>query len=94
MPTTTIRLDPGLKARLTRLAKRSGQSPHSVMLSAIEELVSREERRESFLDEAEARWADFQKNRMGLPFAEVEDWLLATAEGRPAVLPPARKLRR
>lgn len=48
MSTTTLRLPDDLKARIARLAKRSGKAPYSIMLEAIAQKVEEEELRASF----------------------------------------------
>lgn len=95
MSTTTIRLDPKLKQRVARVAKQTGTSAHSLMVSAIEEVVARTERRTAFLDESEARAAEFDKTGRGVPWGEVNAWLGARLErGEKTEAPRARRLRK
>ena len=95
MPTTTIRLDPKLKQRVSRLAKQSGTSPHSLMVGAIEEVVARTERREAFLQEAEARSAEFDRTGRGVPWTEVSEWLDARLiRGEKVAAPRVQRLRK
>src|SRR5580693_7278136 len=62
---TSLKLPKTLKIRITRLAKRAGESPHAFMLRLLEEQVQAVERFEQFL--AEARQADerMQEGRIG-----------------------------
>jgi predicted transcriptional regulator len=53
--TTTIKLPPKLKARVTALARKTGRSTHSFIVEAVERLASHEEKMQSFVTEALAR---------------------------------------
>ena len=95
MSTTTIRLDPKLKQRVSRVAKQTGTSAHNLMVSAIEEVVSRTEKRAAFLEEAEVRSAEFDRTGRGVPWSEVKDWLEARLGRGEKVDPPrVRRLRK
>jgi predicted transcriptional regulator len=52
MTTTTLKLSPELKKRISRLAKESGRTAHAFMVQAIEREAVREERMRSFVREA------------------------------------------
>lgn len=95
MSTTTIRIDPKLKQRIARVAKQTGTSAHSLMVGAIEEVVARTEKRAAFLEEAEARSAEFDRTGRGVPWTEVSDWLEARlVRGEKVEMPRARRLRK
>ncbi len=49
---TTLKLPEKLKARVARIAKESGRSPHGVMVEAIEREVERTERYRRFVKDA------------------------------------------
>ena len=51
---TTLKLPEKLKARVARIAKESGRSPHGVMVEAIEREVDRTERYRQFVKDAQA----------------------------------------
>lgn len=51
---TTLKLPEKLKARIARIAKESGRSPHGVMVEAIEREVDRTERYRRFVKDAQA----------------------------------------
>jgi len=51
---TTLKLPEKLKARIARIAKESGRSPHGVMVEAIERDVDRTERYRQFVKDAQA----------------------------------------
>jgi predicted transcriptional regulator len=50
--TATIKLSRQLKARIARLAKTTGKTPHAFMLDALERQTAREEQLQSFVQEA------------------------------------------
>jgi len=78
---TSLKLPKTLKTRITRLAKRAGESPHAFMLRLLEEQVQATERFEQFL--AEARQADkrMQEGGIGYLAADVHEYLEARATG-------------
>jgi predicted DNA-binding protein len=84
---TSLKLPKKLKTRITRLAKRAGESPHAFMLRLLEEQVQATERFEQFL--AEARQADerMQEGGIGYAAADVHGYLGAKATGRKAIRP-------
>ena len=84
---TSLKLPKTLKTRITRLAKRAGESPHAFMLRLLEEQVQAAERFEQFL--AEARQADehMQECRTGYASADVHRYLEAAVKGRKAARP-------
>ena len=84
---TSLKLPKTLKARITRLAKRAGESPHAFMLRLLDEQVQATERFEEFL--AEARQADerMQEGRIGYAAADVHGYLEAKVTGSKATRP-------
>jgi len=84
---TSLKLPKTLKARITRLAKRAGESPHAFMLRLLEEQVQATERFEQFL--AEARQADERMQQGGIGYAatDVHEYLKAKVTGRKANRP-------
>lgn len=83
-PTTSVKLDPGLKTRLQRLADARRRSQHWLMCEAIEQYVAREERRQQFHNEALASWAEYQETGLHLTGAEVDAWLARLEAGEDA----------
>ena len=79
---TSLKLPKTLKDRITRLAKRTGESPHAFMLRLLEERVQAAERHEKFI--ADARQADqrMQESGVGYAAAEVHEYLEARVAGR------------
>ncbi len=57
------------------------------MREAIEEYVSRQEKRLSFLNDAQAAWQDYQRTGLHLTNEEVGDWLAKIEAGEYAELP-------
>ena len=94
MSTTTLRLPDDLRARIARLAKRSGKAPHSIMLEAIAQKVEEEELRASFHAEADARFAEMIESGAGVPWHDMRAYLKARASGKAAKVPKARSWRR
>lgn len=84
---TSLKLSNALKARIARLAKRAGESPHAFMLRLLEEQVQAAERFERFV--AEARQADrrMQESGLGHDASDVHGYLKATVAGRKAARP-------
>ena len=84
---TSLKLPKTLKARITRLAKRTGESPHALMLRLLEEQVQASERFEQFL--AAARQADerMQERGLGYAAADVHRYLEVKVAGRKATRP-------
>lgn len=79
--TTTLKLSDALKARIARLAKQSGQSPHSLMLQALEREVSREERVRDFVRAALASKAEIDAGGAVYRAEDVHAWLERLAKG-------------
>lgn len=94
MATTTIRLDPALKARLTKVAAHAGVTAHAFILEAIAASVSVAEEEESFHRVAERRWARVLATGKTIPWDEARAWLEARAQGLRPRRPTARKPRR
>lgn len=72
--TTTIKIPSRLKARIAKLARKTGRTPHGLMLEAIERETARQERMESFVREAMA--ADAAVDATGEVYAatDVHAW--------------------
>jgi predicted transcriptional regulator len=85
--TTTLKLPPVLKTRVTRLAKRTRRSAHSLMVEAIERHVDYEERMRAFVVEALA--ADRGITRTGEVYRadDVHAWIERLARSRRATRP-------
>ena len=79
--TTTLKLPEKLKARIVRLAKQSGQSPHGLMLQALEREISREERVRDFVRAALASKAEVDVGGAVYRAEDVHAWMERLARG-------------
>lgn len=84
---TTLKLPPQLKSRVTALAKQTGRTPHGLMIEALERQIAHEERMRAFVKEAVE--ADKEIDRTGEVYAskDVHDWLMRLAANRKAKRP-------
>ena len=73
--TTTLKLPRELKARVLRVAKKTGRTPHGFMLHAIEQQTTREERMEAFVKEALAADRAVEESGEVYAAADVHAWL-------------------
>lgn len=72
---TSVKIDDELKRRIQLLADARRRSPHWIMQEAIRDYVEREERRESFKQEALVSWATYQETGLHMTGKEARDWL-------------------
>jgi predicted transcriptional regulator len=85
--TTSLKLDVELKESVQRLAAARRRSAHWVMREAVEQYVSREEKREKFRQDALAAWNGYQATRLHATAAEAEAWLAKLEAGEDAEVP-------
>ena len=78
---TSIKIPGELRERLQNLAETRQRTPHALMLQAIENFVSREEKREAWRQEGIAAWEEYQRTGLHLTNAEVKEWLSQLAAG-------------
>lgn len=88
-PTTSLKLDVEMKARLQRLAEARRRTPHWIMREAIEQYVEREEQKEQFRQDALAAWAEHQATGQHVTAAEADTWLAKLEAGEDAEPPPS-----
>ena len=73
-----IELDDALRKRVARLAEAEQRAPGELLQDAVREFVERAEKRQDFVKEAEASWAEFQQTGEAFSaeeiFAELDDW--------------------
>ncbi len=72
---TSVKLDDELKGRVQNLAQSKDRSAHWIMRKAIREYVEREEARDSFRQEAQESWSEYQQTGRHLNSKEVDGWL-------------------
>lgn len=87
MTTTSLKLDPGIKDRIQRLAEARRRSAHWVMREAVEQYVEREEKRLQFHQDALAAWADYHATGLHATAAEADAWLAKLEAGKKAAPP-------
>ncbi len=85
--TTSLKLDSELKQRVQQLAAARRRSPHWVMVEAVEQYVSREEKREKLRQDALAAWEHFQSTGLYTTAAEADAWLARLEAGEDAEAP-------
>jgi predicted transcriptional regulator len=85
--TTSLKLDSGLKERVQRLAAARRRSAHWVMREAVEQYVSREERREELRQDALGAWNHYQTTGLHVTAEEADAWLAKLEAGEAAKAP-------
>ena len=85
--TTSLKLDPDMKASIQRLAESRRRTSHWIMREAIQDYVSREEKRQSFLRDAQAAWEDYQRTGLHLTNDEMNAWMDKIVAGEDAAMP-------
>jgi len=83
-----IKIDENTKARLKRLADARQRTPHWLMREAIAQYVEREERRETFRQDAQQAWEAYRSTGLHLNAAEADAWLAELELGKD-IDPPA-----
>lgn len=84
---TTLKVPRALKARIARLAKKTGRSPHAFMLEALERQTRREEQVEAFVEEALAADRAIEGGDEVYAAEDVHAWLRRLAWGEHAARP-------
>lgn len=85
--TTSLKLDLELKERIQRLASARRRSAHWILREAVEQYVSREEKREQFRADALAAWNDYQATGLHVTAEEADAWLKTLEAGEDAETP-------
>ncbi len=85
--TTSLKLDVKLKKRVQRLASARRRSPHWLMREAVEQYVSREEKREQLRQDALAAWNHYQTTGLHLTEEEADAWLAKLEAGEDSEAP-------
>lgn len=84
---TSIKLDDTLKGRIQHLADARRRSSHWIMREAIALYVEREEKRETFKQDALRAWDEYQQTGLHLTHEEADAWLAKLESGEDAELP-------
>ncbi|MCK5799415.1 MAG: CopG family ribbon-helix-helix protein [Deltaproteobacteria bacterium] len=72
---TSVKLDEDTRHRIESLAKAKRRTPHWMMREAILQYIDREEKRESFKQDALAAWQEYQETGLHASASEAEKWL-------------------
>ncbi len=70
-----IKIDQKTKERYKNLAQIKDRSPHWMMREAINQYVDKEEKRESFRQDAVNSWNEYQETGLHVTGDEVIKWL-------------------
>lgn len=84
---TSIKLDDTLKDRVQHLAEARRRSSHWIMREAIAQYVEREEKRETFKQDALHAWEEYQQTGLHLTLEEADTWLAKLEAGEDAEPP-------
>jgi predicted transcriptional regulator len=85
--TTSLKLDSALKRRVQKLAESRRRSAHWVMREAVEQYVTREEKREQLKQDALAAWNHYQATGLHATAEEADTWLARLEAGEDARAP-------
>jgi predicted transcriptional regulator len=85
--TTSLKIDSELKERVQKLAEARRRTAHWIMREAVEQYVSREEKREQFRQDALAAWNDYQITGLHATAEEAAAWLGRLEAGEVAEAP-------
>ena len=91
MPTTTIRIDEDLKARVAAAAAREGKTAHAFIVDAIAQSVDQVELDDAFRHLADERWAKVLATGKTVPWDDAKSWIEARARGERISKPVSRK---
>jgi len=78
--TTTIRLPPKLRARVSALAKQTGRSAHSLIVEAVERHTAYEEQMRSLVQEALGADAEIENTGEVYRAEDVHAWMQRLAK--------------
>lgn len=87
MPTTTIRIEAELKARIAAAAERAGTTPHAFILDTLARGIDAAEREAAFHQVADGRWAGVVGTGQTVAWEDARAWLEARARGEAASRP-------
>lgn len=91
---TSLKLPAELKSELEKLARRSGQSTHAVMVRALSEHVEAARRYRGFLDDAQRANLAMLESGEGYDAGDVHGYILAKARGEKTKRPKPVKWRK
>ena len=77
-----IKIEADMKERVKRLADARNRTPHWLMREAISQYVEREEKRESFRQDAIRAWDEYQATGRHATLEDAEAWLEKLEDGQ------------
>jgi predicted transcriptional regulator len=83
----TVKIEASVKQRVQDLAKARQRTPHWLMHEAIVQFVDREEKRESFRQDAIQAWDAYRLTGLHVTATEADEWM-AKLEAGEDVEPP------
>ena len=83
----TVKIEASVKQRVQDLAKARQRTPHWLMHEAIVKFVDREEKRESFRQDAIQAWDAYRLTGLHVTATEADEWM-AKLEAGEDVEPP------
>ena len=87
----SLKLDINERDRLAALATARRRSPHYLMREAVSEYLTREEARQSFRDEADKAWLDYERTGLHATQAELEAWAKSQGTRKPRHAPKCHR---
>lgn len=89
--TVSVKLDQETRVRIEHLAETHRRTAHWVMREAIQQYLEREEKRESFRQDAINAWEEYQETGLHVTGNEVSTWLDTWGEGNEKAAPICHK---
>jgi len=86
-----LKLEREVRDRLSRLAKAKKHTSDFLMREAICEYIDREEKRESFHQEALQAWEEYKETGLHVTGAEVIEWLKTWGTERESAAPTCHR---
>src|SRR5471030_973824 len=86
-----IKIDQATQDRVNRLADLRQRTPHSMMKDALSQYLDREEKRESFRNDAISAWNEYQATGSHVDGSEVTAWLETWGEENEQATPKCHK---
>lgn len=90
---TSLKIPMDLKERIDRLAREGDETPHALMVRALESAVTAMERRAAFLRDAEEAYQGMLETGIAYAHEDVVNWLRAKAAGKNPPRPKPTKWR-
>ena len=82
-----VKIDTETKDRMKRLATAKRRSTHWLMKEAIGQYIEREEKRESFRQDALKAWDEYQATGLHVTAEEADAWLAKLEAGQDVETP-------